>query len=69
MHTSYQTIDKRPTLRFERRLGHPVQSVWEAITRPEELAQWFPTRVEVDLRVGGRDRAEWLVKSKRVRLR
>lgn len=36
-----QTIDGRPALRFERRLAHPVQRVWRAVTEPAELAQWF----------------------------
>jgi uncharacterized protein YndB with AHSA1/START domain len=53
MHGTYETIDQRPALRFERRIHHPVQAVWEAITEPAELGQWFPCEVEVDLRVGG----------------
>jgi uncharacterized protein YndB with AHSA1/START domain len=53
MHGTYETIDERPTLRFERRIAHPVDAVWRAITDPEELEHWFPSRVEVDLRVGG----------------
>jgi uncharacterized protein YndB with AHSA1/START domain len=56
MHGSYDMIHERPVLSFERRIPHPVQSVWEAVTRPEELAQWFPCEVEVDLRLGGRMR-------------
>ena len=53
MHASYRTIDDRPALRFERRLAHPVETVWSAITDPDELWRWFPSGVEVDLRVGG----------------
>ncbi len=53
MYATYQTIDQQPALRFERRIAHPIESVWRAITEPEELAQWFPGTVEVDLRVGG----------------
>ena len=52
MHATFSGAE-RPTLRFERRLAHPVQAVWRAITDPSELAHWFPSRVEVDLRVGG----------------
>ncbi len=36
-----QTIDGRPALRFERRLAHPMERVWRAVTEPAELAQWF----------------------------
>jgi uncharacterized protein YndB with AHSA1/START domain len=54
MHGTYETIDERPVLRFERRLAHPVDAVWRAVTEPDELAQWFPNTVEVDLRPGGR---------------
>jgi uncharacterized protein YndB with AHSA1/START domain len=53
-YASYAAIADQPTLSFERRLSHPVQDVWTAITDPEELAQWFPTRVQADLEVGGR---------------
>jgi uncharacterized protein YndB with AHSA1/START domain len=53
MEASYQIIDERPTLRFERRIAHPVDAVWRAITTPDELAHWFPCSVRVDLRLGG----------------
>jgi uncharacterized protein YndB with AHSA1/START domain len=53
MHGSFETIDERPALRFERRIGHPVEAVWEAVTQPSELAHWFPCEVEVELRLGG----------------
>jgi uncharacterized protein YndB with AHSA1/START domain len=48
LYGAYDTIDRRPALRFERRLSHPVEVVWRAITSSEELAHWFPSRVEVD---------------------
>ena len=35
------TIDGRPALRFERRLDHPVERVWRAVTEPAELENWF----------------------------
>ncbi|MGW7079238.1 SRPBCC family protein [Streptomyces sp. NPDC054866] len=40
-------------LRMERRLAHPPATVWAAITRPEHLAQWFPSEVTLELRPGG----------------
>lgn len=47
-------IDGRPVLRFERRLAHPIDKVWRALTDPAEMAGWFPWVVEMDARVGGR---------------
>jgi uncharacterized protein YndB with AHSA1/START domain len=49
-----QTVGGRPTLRFERRLRHPAQKVWKAITDPAELAHWFPMEVEGDFVIGGK---------------
>jgi uncharacterized protein YndB with AHSA1/START domain len=48
MYGAYDTIENRPALRFERRLSHPVEVVWPAITEPGELEHWFPSRVEVE---------------------
>lgn len=53
MYGSYDTIEDTPTLSFERRLSHPVERVWQAITDPDALGHWFPSAVQVDLRVGG----------------
>jgi len=33
-------------VRFERRLSHPPERVWRAITDPEDLAAWFPDTIE-----------------------
>lgn len=52
-HGTFETIDGRPAVRFERRLRHPVDQVWRAVTEPAELAHWFPSRVEVELKEGG----------------
>jgi uncharacterized protein YndB with AHSA1/START domain len=54
MYGSYHISESRPTLRFERQIAHPVEVVWDAITRPDELEHWFPSAVAVDLRVGGK---------------
>lgn len=45
MYGDYETIEDRPALTFERRLSHPVDVVWRAITTPAELDQWFPSKV------------------------
>ena len=42
MDGTYEKIDGRPALRFERRLDHPIERVWRAITEPDELRHWFP---------------------------
>ncbi|KDN18378.1 SRPBCC family protein [Amycolatopsis rifamycinica] len=48
-----RTIGERPALRLERRLKHPPEKVWHAITDPAELEHWFPAKVDVELRDGG----------------
>jgi uncharacterized protein YndB with AHSA1/START domain len=53
MHGTYETIDERDAVRFERRYPHPVEKVWRAVTDPAELKHWFPAEVTVDLRAGG----------------
>jgi len=49
---TYETIDGRPAVRFERRYAHPVERVWRAATEPAELEHWFPSSVALDLREG-----------------
>jgi uncharacterized protein YndB with AHSA1/START domain len=45
--------DGRWTLRFERRLAHPVDKVWRCLAEPEHRDAWFPQRIVGDLVVGG----------------
>jgi uncharacterized protein YndB with AHSA1/START domain len=40
------------TLTFKRRLDHPIEDVWTAITAPKERADWFGATV-IDSGVGG----------------
>ena len=54
MHGTYETLDGSPAVRFERRLEHPVDVVWRAVTEPDELRHWFPATVKLDPRPGGR---------------
>ena len=52
----YGTVHTRADgyqLRFERRLRHPVEKVWAALTTPAQLAQWLAPG-EIELTVGGR---------------
>jgi uncharacterized protein YndB with AHSA1/START domain len=41
------------TLRYERRLLHPPEVVWKAITDPKEVTVWFSTSAKIDARPGG----------------
>lgn len=50
---SLTTTGDRSALRTERRLPHPPEAVWAALTDPERLARWFPFEVTVDLVPGG----------------
>jgi len=45
--------DGRPAVRFSRDYDHPIDRVWRFVTEPGELAEWFPSRAEFDLRPGG----------------
>ncbi len=56
MNGTLHTVDGRPVLRFERRLAHPAEKVWTALTEPAQLATWFPAQVEIDLTLGGKMR-------------
>ena len=40
-------------IRFERRLKHPVDTVWRALTERKQLNEWFPSDVGVDVITAG----------------
>lgn len=44
-HGTVRRVDGRDVLRFERRLAHPVQRVWTALTDPAEAARWLTGEV------------------------
>jgi uncharacterized protein YndB with AHSA1/START domain len=44
--------DGRWQLRFTRKLPHPPEKVWRALTEPEHLAAWFPTDIEGERTTG-----------------
>ena len=46
-------------IRREIVLDAPREDVWEALTDPERLADWFANDVELDLRPGGGARFRW----------
>lgn len=41
-----ETIEGRPTLRFERALAYPIERVWRAVSEKAELERWFPAAVD-----------------------
>jgi uncharacterized protein YndB with AHSA1/START domain len=56
------TVERRDgsyVLRFERRLRHPIEKVWAALTEPGELVGWL-AEAEVELVEGGRVNLRWL---------
>jgi uncharacterized protein YndB with AHSA1/START domain len=45
----FGALDRRgdvPVLRYRRRLTHPREKVWRALTEDKHLAGWFPTTIE-----------------------
>jgi uncharacterized protein YndB with AHSA1/START domain len=52
----YGTLERLPdgmsVLRYRRRLAHPQQKVWRALTEDAHLTQWFPTTIEGDRATG-----------------
>lgn len=41
-HGTLESIDGRPSLRFELSLSHPIERVWQAVSTPSELGRVFP---------------------------
>jgi uncharacterized protein YndB with AHSA1/START domain len=53
-----ELVGGKHVLRFERRLDHPVERVWAAITEPAELVGWLADG-ELDLVEGGAVELRW----------
>jgi uncharacterized protein YndB with AHSA1/START domain len=50
-----EKIHGRWVLRFERRLPHSREKVWDALTRPEQIREWFGEGdIELELVEGGK---------------
>jgi uncharacterized protein YndB with AHSA1/START domain len=47
------TEGEKATLIFRRRLAHPQEVVWKALTDPSELSKWYMTKAVIEGRVGG----------------
>lgn len=50
---------KTDEIRRELVIDAPIEKVWDALTDPGQLSQWFGDIAEVDLRPGGRARFGW----------
>jgi uncharacterized protein YndB with AHSA1/START domain len=48
MTETLSTIGDRTALRIERRLAHPPEKVWRALTEPPQLRAWFPFDVQLE---------------------
>jgi len=52
----YGTLERLPdgmsVVRYRRRLAHPQQKVWRALTEDAHLAEWFPTTIEGERTAG-----------------
>ena len=46
--------DGRPAVRFRREFARPAERVWAAITNPDDLAHWFPSKVRMEPEASGR---------------
>lgn len=50
---SMVTSGDRSVVHLDRRLSHPMEKVWRAVTESPHLSQWFPAQVEIEMRPGG----------------
>lgn len=48
MDATFEMVQGTPTLVFERRIAHPPERVWAAITEPDQLEHWFPSEVRFE---------------------
>jgi uncharacterized protein YndB with AHSA1/START domain len=51
-HGQLEEVDGAWRLRFTRKLPHPPEKVWRALTEPDQLSTWFPTTIEGDRATG-----------------
>jgi uncharacterized protein YndB with AHSA1/START domain len=49
----------RNSVSREEFIAADAATVWGALTEPDQVAQWFGDRAEIDLRVGGAVRFSW----------
>jgi uncharacterized protein YndB with AHSA1/START domain len=54
-----EQVDEKYVLRFERRLDHPIERVWRALTEPRELEKWMAKAEQLELEEGGKLVLQW----------
>lgn len=54
-----EAVDDQDVLRYERRLSHPVDRVWRALTEPDEVVMWLG-ELELEPVAGGTAVIHWL---------
>lgn len=54
MHGTLDRSDGQPRLVFTRRLDHPPEAVWRALTEADSLAAWFPADIHGDWEPGAK---------------
>jgi uncharacterized protein YndB with AHSA1/START domain len=54
-----ETHGGRHVMRYERRLDHPIERVWAALTEPSELRRWLAD-ADLELVEAGRVQLRWL---------
>jgi uncharacterized protein YndB with AHSA1/START domain len=59
MYANVTKVDAGHEIRYERRLNHPVEKVWEALTDPERLPAWLGRAEQLELSVGGAYEIHW----------
>ena len=52
MYTTFRQEGSNYVLLVDRELEHPPEKVWRALTELDQLAQWFPARVDGEWVVG-----------------
>lgn len=55
-----EEMSGKHVLRYERRLDHPVERVWAALTERDQLALWLAAADELEPVQGGRIALRWL---------
>lgn len=40
-------------------IAAPIATLWDVITRPEYMSQWFGCQVDIEVRPGGRGKLTW----------